>query len=56
MAHEHDGMTFETLHWNYFVKCEICGNWRLRRKRDVFYKCINSYERLNDKWKIKLSQ
>ena len=46
---EHDGMIFETLHWKYFVKCEICGKWRLRRRRDIFWKWTPRYFRSSDK-------
>jgi len=53
----HEGMTFETLHWKYFVKCEICKKWRLRRKRDVFWKFMPMYFGgvENKQVKIKLS-
>jgi len=37
---EHDGFSYETLHWKYFVRCEICGRWRLRNKKELFWKAI----------------
>lgn len=42
MRCEHNGTCHETLHWKYFVRCEICGKWRLRTKRELFWKVVKS--------------
>ncbi len=57
MSCSHNGISFETLHWKRFVHCEICGNWRLRHKKEVFWtgtldsnaKIIYSRKRFKDK-------
>lgn len=36
--HVHNGTTFETLHFRYFVRCELCGRWRLRQRDDLFWR------------------
>lgn len=57
----HDGIKYETLKLNenwmleIFVKCEICGKYRLRRKRDIFWKCeLSDPMILNEKWICKI--
>lgn len=39
MSANNCGHHFETLHFRYFVKCELCDRWRLRKRSDIFYSC-----------------
>jgi len=56
MRCEHNGVCFETLHWRYFVRCEICDRWRLRKKGEIFWKVEFGSPILNEEARIKLAK
>ena len=41
--HIHNGTCYETPHLRFFVRCEICRKWRLRRRGYLFWKVTHWY-------------
>jgi hypothetical protein len=39
-VHSHGGVIYDRLFWRYFVRCQTCGEWRLRRRGEAFWKCM----------------